>query len=476
MILGMTAPLFQNAMVLAGRITPLYDDYKVIGGGVLLLIVASVMRFHWLVTLTIFCLSITEIWLPGHPIVSRNMQTIARLGRWFLFVAIALKGFGAVLGASRGGLSQHPIRLQATLFAILSAVSVAYSMDRELTFAATLLLVLVFICAFVVIWHLVDEEKKLTEFVHAVYRAMWPLVVVSVLLLFMTPGFVWLESRHGGLFRNPNGLGLTAAMLFPLAFWEVARARPGFGRLFRIFILGCVFVAVIVSMSRSAMFGILMSGSVMVLYRYRMALPVMIAVAGSFLLVYVAAGEWTELFESRGERVDAFVRAGSLEDLGGRFEKWEVGWHHFVQKPIAGHGYGTSRIVPSGRALHGSVFSKAGGLHGYDFHSSHVQTAIELGIVGLLLLEIMLITVAVTGFSLFRKSTYPGLTLLGVALFASLMVMIGDTFVHGWLFSPGSGLSFIFWTYTALVARTAVLAQQAKPETEPGDAHSFGGE
>jgi O-antigen ligase len=468
-----TSLVLQAPVVLGGNISPLYDDKVVIGGGLLLLLIASLLKFPWLVTVTIFSLSITEIHLPGHHVLSRHIQTIARLARWFLFVAIAMKGIGAVLGRGSGNLGSHAIRLQALLFTILAAVSITYSMDRELTFASTLLLVLVFICAFVVIWRLVDDEERLTGFVHAVYRATWPLVVISVLMLFGSADYVFLETRHGGLFKNANGLGLSCAMLFPLAFWEAARPQGGGTKMLRTFVVFCVVVGVVVSGSRSAMVGILLSGSVIVLYRYRMALPFMIAVALLFLMVFIVAGEATDILESRSERLDELVRAETLDDLGGRFEIWELGWDHFTDRPFAGHGYGTSRIVPHGRAMEGSVFSKAGGLRGTNFHSSHLQTAIDLGLVGLILLEIMMITVATTGLSLFRKESYPGLTLLGVALFASLLVMMGDTFVHGWLFSPGSGMSFIFWTYTALVARAAILAQRRAEEPRTANPHTF---
>jgi hypothetical protein len=466
-------------MVLAA-ITRYFPDSVVIGGGLLLLLVAVNLRFDHLVALTILSLSITEIRIEGFPEVSFYLRLASRLGRWFLFLAMGLKGVAALL---RSRPEPHPIRAVAVCIVLLAMVSAVWSIDWHISVMASLVLALVFLCAFGIIWRLIDSAEAVERLMHAVYRPVWPLVTISIILFFAVgPAFSWSPGeRWGGLYRNANGLGLASAMLFPLAVWEVSRKQSSGMRAVRIFALVCAVIGVILSGSRSALMGMTVSASVLLLYRYRRSFPVIGAIALAFICAYVLTGG--EVDPMGQDEVAVLLRADTLHDLGGRIEKWEIAWDYIQSSTktlLVGHGYGTSRIVTLGET-EGSILQKAVGLRGLDFHSSHIQMWLELGLAGVILLEILMIQVLLVGLSLFRRAKAGGgLSLLGAVLFAALLVMVGDTFAHGWLFSPGSGLSFIFWMYAAIVVRVAMLARAEQrsptaPETDAPGMRFVGG-
>ncbi len=443
-------------IVISGEAIPLW----LLGSmGALFILVMSQLPFRHLITVMIFTLSITEIDIPGEPFLSRGIRDGARIGRWFVFVVVALKWVGVLVkgAAPRKG---APIRVIAFLIVVLAFISGFYSIHRTLTLTAALVLALAFVCAFQVVWSLVNDEKGVVDVVHAVFRAVSPLIVISILMIPFVE-FSLTEGRYSGLFFNANGLGLSAAVLLPIGLWEVSRTKGGLLKFLRVMIVLCLVMAVLVSKSRSAMVGSLASAAVFILFRYRRTAQLVPFIVLPFVAIFIIAGED---LDPRGN-VDVLVRTGSLEDVGGRREKWESGLAYAAKRPFLGYGYGTSRRIGLVSGQDDSLVSLAAGVGGTDYHSSHLQTLLELGAVGLILLEIAVIMVVITGFRLFTRSHLDALPLAGVALFSSVLVMLGDTFVHGWLFSPGSGLSFMFWSYVALVSKTVVLSSPATVQT-----------
>jgi O-antigen ligase len=447
-------------------------------GAVVLLITIN-LRFEWVLTITVFTLAMAEFnigALPEYAFEWRMVRQFCRLIRWFLFLAMAIKGLGLAMrgGALVGG--SHRVRGLAMAVLLVALASILYSDDRHLTAASCLMLALVFFVAFGVLWRVIDSRERVIGVALALYRAFWPLLLLSTIVWFVweLPRFGFLKHRFSGVFLNPNGLGVMAAVFFPVALWQYFRSEGHAGRRFlSLLIVICTFVAVLSSGSRSAFAGWALSTLIFLAYRYRQAFPVFAAIFALMLPVVIVLGLFDDAYDPEG--TDDQIIAVRRLDPQNRLERWEEAVYLMtraadVNERFLGYGYGRARFVKGHTIVGEGVWSRGAGLGvgGYDFHSSIISTWVELGIPGLLLVTLLILSILLSGYRFFQGSRTEDLPMVGVALFSALVVMICDSMVHGWLFSAGSGLSFIFWCYTALVIRaTQFLDVRETQEEEP---------
>ena len=103
-------------------------------------------------------------------------------------------------------------------------------------------------------------------------------------------------------------------------------------------------------------------------------------------------------------------------------------------------------------------------LRGANYHSAHLQLALDGGVVGLLLFWYFLYSVLRRGFSLYRERVRDPLHLAGIVFFAAFFALTGDTLVHAWAFSPGSSMAIVFFLMAAATVRIHVFAKQQEQE------------
>jgi hypothetical protein len=87
-----------------------------------------------------------------------------------------------------------------------------------------------------------------------------------------------------------------------------------------------------------------------------------------------------------------------------------------------------------------------------NLHNAHIQLLVDLGFAGVLLFWTFCGLVLHAGWRLLSGPRTPR-TALTVVIFASVVAMMADTVVHGWVFSTGSPSTLVFWGFCAMVIK-----------------------
>ena len=124
-----------------------------------------------------------------------------------------------------------------------------------------------------------------------------------------------LSERAIGTSVDPNVLGGLLLMLGSLAGPQLVAKRPLFKRWFTIIIVGTIFLALILTFSRSAMVGLACGLGFVAVMRYRKLIPYMV-VGGLFLLLLPFAQEYIVRFTEgvQGEDLATQMRFGEYKD------------------------------------------------------------------------------------------------------------------------------------------------------------------
>jgi O-antigen ligase len=201
---------------------------------------------------------------------------------------------------------------------------------------------------------------------------------------------------------------------------------------------------------------------VMVTYVYRAKVAVLagiVAVPLLLLLILSPRVDPAAIGEAR------FIRADSLATLSDRIPMWERGIDYIRDRPFFGYGYGMNKFVEFGRAnteLARSIVKTRGA----NYHNTYIQLALDLGLVGVAGLLWFLYVVLKRGLVVYNHASRGSIQLAGMAFFAAFMALFGDSFVHGWMFSPGSSMSIVFWLVSACVIRVHLLTIESETGEE----------
>jgi len=124
-----------------------------------------------------------------------------------------------------------------------------------------------------------------------------------------------LSERAIGTSVDPNVLGGLLLMIGALAGPQLVAKRPLFPRWLTLIIVGLIFVALILTFSRSAMFGLAAGLAFVAAVRYRRLLPYMLVVALILLLLPMAQGYISRFIEGfQGQDLATQMRFGEYKD------------------------------------------------------------------------------------------------------------------------------------------------------------------
>jgi O-antigen ligase len=96
---------------------------------------------------------------------------------------------------------------------------------------------------------------------------------------------------------------------------------------------------------------------------------------------------------------------------------------------------------------------------GTNLHNAHLQLLVDLGLIGVALFWAWCGTVMRGGWRLLFGPRTPR-SALTVVIFASVVAMMADTMVHGWVFSTGSPSTLVFWGFCAMVLHEVQRAER----------------
>jgi O-antigen ligase len=418
-----------------------------VGIAIFLLMAAAlfVLRLRTLLFLTILALLLTGLATP--------LYQTSRLLRWPFLVALLGKG---ILSGFARGLRPDPPTAAHRVLAMLSALAVVsslWSLGPGISIAQTGMMIILWLGVFVVLWNTWRGTDDITAICATLFWVAVILFSAELIAQVQDPTAVFQAGRYSGLFTNPNGLGLAATFFAPFVFWRFTTAdSPAVRRVS--FVLGLfIILSLLLSGSRSGLLGTFVCMSCVLTHLYRFRTVLFAAFVVLPLLTFLFLGERIGRSEIEESRV---VRSETLSDLSDRIPLWEKGIALAGERPAFGYGFGMSRFADLGFA-DGTVLEAVERLRGVNYHSSHLQVALDLGVAGLLLFWLYITLVIRRGLALFFSAPGDPHRFAGVVFFGVFLALVGDSFVHGWAFSPGSSMAILFWLTGAAVLRVHYL-------------------
>jgi exopolysaccharide production protein ExoQ len=372
---------------------------------------------RWTVIATLLGLALANSTLP--------VAGIMNYGRFvppvILFVSVVQSGaWQQGAGRTRG------VMVAAGIAVLLVSASTLTSLDGSVTLEKSLAFVSVVagVCA-AVRWS-VGHGRQLRD---GVMIAFAVLVATNLVML-----VIGLDSYSGFRFRgwtiNPNNLGALCAFAAPVAAAE-AMTSVGRRRLLALLLLGAAGVALFLTGSRSSSLAALLAlAAVLRISQVARSLVFTGAMLASLILAPLAFRSVvdSELFNT-AER-----QGGS-----GRNEVWPVAIDEIQKRPITGAGYATTEA-----RFRDQEFGRFESFFGGQFHNSYLETAVELGVVGgLLMLGAGLFAL----WHLVRPIPPENAWAAGMAVSGAVI----GIFETG-LLTPGSVMMFPFWLAMGVLA------------------------
>jgi len=203
------------------------------------------------------------------------------------------------------------------------------------------------------------------------------------------------------------------------------------------------------------------------LYR-RSSWPTLFAFLIAFIALIIfwgpittAIGHWTQLDISPR-------RMTASGPLSGREEVWRIGWQLFVERPIFGYGFGSSKLLLAQESWR---FVRHQGLH---FHSSYLMAMVETGIFGFVAFMVVIGSTVVRGIAdgqrtrALPRESWPTAALPMAMVFGAM----GHGVFESWLIAGGNVNSPLFWICVWLIhfqAQIPVRQVQRSPAPPLGN-------
>jgi hypothetical protein len=403
-------------------------------------------------TLLVICVLVcTQIWWGPLQIISRNL-------RWILLTILCLRGLMLAWRTPAPAWESKTARRLVTALGALAVMSGLWADDHWFSFYVGLTFCVGLVVTFGLLWRLADSPDVMEHFargalVMALVLFGGGFVVVAVSYatasweFYNATHFGDVAGRYSGLFYNPNAAGLIATMLLPIVVAAPRRALASLEWL-RLPTCGMMAATIFLSGSRSALIGAAIALVLLALYRFGFGAVMVIAVGGALAVLFVVANPIDDIDQSS---VAHIARTKHLSTLSGRVELWEEGWREAQGHMTLGRGWSSSRIL--GADIDTEEALEQGGMrNALNLHNAHLQLLIDLGVVGVSLFWAFCLTVVAAGW---RILTAPkeATNAIGVVIFASVLTMLADTWVHGSIWSMGSPTTLAFWGLCVLTIK-----------------------
>ena len=228
--------------------------------------------------------------------------------------------------------------------------------------------------------NIITSVRQLKTLVHVIVACAIIIALVSI-----NHYFTGMVDRWGRLigygekeYSNPNDLALGLLTIIPLTFLLILEARTIFRRCIYAGAIVLMILAILFSMSRTGMIGLVFLGGVWLLAIGRKNFAKAVAIIVVMTTVLFAAASTFPVFV---DRFASIFDESSKDDLGSRAARLEHmldGAMIMVENPVFGVGMGQSMEAVYRR--HGSR-----GAHWEQIHNVYLQVGAEAGIIALLL-------------------------------------------------------------------------------------------
>jgi O-antigen ligase len=299
-----------------------------------------------------------------------DAQTLAKLVIW---------GGAFVMGAMNWPKFRAAVRDSSALgwffgFALWSLFSTFWSITPAYTFGGGFGLVALILFVAVSV-----EGIGLERLTLPIIWACGGLTVSALLLYAVAPSMAvaMLENgttpRLAGITGSPNNLGRTAAIALFFIFFAVRNRQVKAFRPDIVAVALSALACLYLSWSRTSLVAVVVSIAI-VLLRKRLLLILSGAVvsATGLLLLLLANVNWDHL-------VRMVSRKGSVQELTtltGRTAIWDYVWRSFLEQPLFGYGYGSTKLlIPMGfRTIYDWTTTSS--------HNMFLQALVSTGVVG----------------------------------------------------------------------------------------------
>jgi len=391
------------------------------------LILVSLLFFSRgiLIFLTTLCLVFAASYFTG-------VGSVAMQLRWVFFALFSFHVFGDIfLGRTVRRIKIFDIL--AIIFIIYAFFSSFYSLYPALTRERATTVLALYISVFWIIWKYAHDQGP-EKVVYLILQVMWIVFIASYLIIFIGPYRPFLMGRFAGIFGNPNGLGVTSAILLPLSLWQFLETKKKFA----LFLFILILLALFFSAARGSLNATAVALGYFIYARSKKYRPSVFFFSMSFILIFI----WiVQIFIK--EAFMHYIRSESIPILGGRLEIWPIALNLIIDKPIFGYGFGVEDKLIGLKKI---ILLQHAGTY---VHNSYLGMLLQLGLLGFIIFFIPLFILLFK--ELFSREQNETVATLRYALRASLIAGLICCFYESWIYSVGNAQAFPFWIIIMLL-------------------------
>jgi len=344
------------------------------------------------------------------------------------------------------------------IFLLYAFVSIAYSSAPLTTLGRAVTFTAVTWGTGAALWRGIQRIDQVERLLIWFALLMAVIILPGELYIFMPQSIGWHSSgRFRSTFWNPVTFSHLCALLLPLYWWLMVRAKSLLYRGAVAIMVAILLSNLVLSGSRSGALALVV---IVPLLAWRLVGQRVRLVLGAILLLAIVL---TITFQA--QRINLFfTRGAALSDTyqfySGRFDEWERAIQLWSQSPVLGYGFGsiggTDAALLAENARQGPVGSS--NTASLRLSNLYLETLAAGGTVGAGLLLYLL-------FRLFRplvqsmRSPRPEIQRLATMMTATFLGGLVLNATETWLTSAGSPFAMYWWFVLFLAMRMAMIEQ-----------------
>lgn len=363
-------------------------------------------------------------------------------------ISILFFGLAVIAILRQGGIRLDWASALTICLLLFLFVSTTYSFSPFYTFLRTTSALVLIASTFFVAQVLIKDIDDIRR-MGFTFLILYALLLIVFYYSAATDSFAFASNRlqSNELFKATGGGNmLVSAGLLSIWYLKYCHRRYVPAVLIVIAVIG---ISVIMTRSRVPITGMIMSwpAAFVLFYGGRLTRGVIVLVIVSLMAgIYVYSSPET----AKQLRVDNKELERQGYDMStGRMERWEFLLDLGMQKPLLGHGFGTSRYARwRWTHLNEEYLDWTQSINNTETqqlaHNQHIQIFFELGVTGMILFWIILAQILKRGVLVTRLPNTPESFMLKM-MFLSVCYHLLDSFSHDGLLSSGNQASYLFW-------------------------------
>lgn len=408
-----------------------FKRYEVVIGGMLL-----TPWLHWIFVTN----------APEAETLNLHAGIVSYLRVGFVLV-LGMVGYFNFIRLRLRSLERVPFRFKLLMvFLCYALLSTLYSIDSFYTLSRSVEFIAFF--GFLLgLYYWLRDTWHLDKALNTYFVIMALGIIVNLASFVLFPGRVWWwrsATRFQGITHHPNVFGAFCMMSYPIFMWKYNRVSSR--NKFWIALLLCVTLILhLLSGSRTSLaasfFGLLVWHFVLNHKAILLMIVLMVMIGG---LVLVQA------------KPSSFNRpANKLTDLTGRAGFWRGCMVLIKERPLWGYGYEVEGKVWSDPRFTIPGVALWSGSARSSLHNGYLNTAIGLGLVGILL-WLVCVAIPLCRLAVLKTNVYKALAV--VVAFQALLVNFFETDICG----SRTGSSIIFWCMWIICGKLWLMQPKAR--------------